>query len=268
MQNRALERFWISLFFLFSISSSFAFGAGIPFSISDYGDPSAFLTSDVTDPIIKTIGLVTEHRPMDPATPLGTSLGLDLGLAVAATKIPDDFWTAAKKAGYNDDSATGGLAVPVPRLMLHKGIGQSAGLGVSYLGYKNYNIYGADFKYTIYQDDEGPTYAVRLCYTKLKLAIFETTTWSPQILASKKMSFADPYIGIGYSSVTGKIVIPINVPALDQSTTIKGEGKGRALSAFTGVRFFFDLIALELTLEGSYSTAGADTLGLKFGFAF
>jgi hypothetical protein len=45
-------------------------------------------------------------------------------------------------------------------------------------------------------------------------------------------------------------------------------GAAYGFLAFTGVQFTIPNLGLQLTLEGSYSTADVHALGTKFGFAF
>src|SRR5258708_7002407 len=57
------------------------------------------------NPIIRTIGLGLDHRPYQSATPLGTTIGLDVGVEATGATIPVDFVTMLAQLG----SAAGAL---------------------------------------------------------------------------------------------------------------------------------------------------------------
>jgi len=250
-----------------------------------------FIPQSTTDGVIKLIGLGTDHRSYESASPLGTNIGLDLGAEVTLAKIPEDFEkglddliTSINLATGNTETKSGSTAlgnipaIPVPRLHLHKGIGQSAGLGLSYIRYKDYRIIGGEIKVVVAQPEEGLTWSARLSYSNTRFNIpldkykilIKTQTITPQILASKRIDFADPYIGVGYQISSGNL--DITVPFTYQGYTFQLDGKSKAkasgLIAFTGLAFRADVIGLALVLEGSYSSAGVHTLGTKVGFSF
>ena len=224
---------------------------------------STELPSSVVTPFIKTIGLGADHRPYEPATPLGIIPGVNFGIEA----------TIAKVAPTEGD--TGGVLgalpiLPVARLHVHKGITGFLDVGLSAIYYKGYKgvgpirVYGGDVKLALYQPEEGLTAAARLCYTSSKIWIISTQTITPQFVFSRQMSFADPYFGFGYQYATGKVDLPLSV--LGQSLSITGKGKAQGAIAFTGVQF--KGLGLMFTIEGTYSTVGVHTLGTKFGLAF
>src|SRR4051812_33709764 len=62
---------------------------------------SGLLSGDVASAVVKTFGFVFDHRPMEPATPLGTKLGLDLGVEVNLVQIPPDFSDTLSSKGIS-----------------------------------------------------------------------------------------------------------------------------------------------------------------------
>ncbi|MBI3534583.1 MAG: hypothetical protein HY072_03735 [Deltaproteobacteria bacterium] len=121
---------------------------------------------------------------------------------------------------------------------------------------------------TVYQPSEGPTYAIRLCYAASSLGFAKTKTLSPQVLVSRRVNFADPYLGVSFQYTLGSIEIPIELEDGTQVGTLKGTEHASAWNAFLGIQLKAPNLGLQLTLEGSYSTVGMHTLGTKFGFSF
>ncbi len=239
----------------------------LPIDPNDYIDPSKLIGPDIANPIIKTIALMTQHRPMDPATPLGKMPGVDLGLQTHIVLVPNDFWAAINKTGLVAGApTTGGL--PVAKGIIHKGLGDRAGIGFSGFKLGGQYIWGGDFKLAFSRLDEGPTWALRVCYTSTKLGFVRTKTWSPQLVVSKRLEFADPYMGIGFVTGSGKIEIPVSVPALNYKTVLTAEGKATDWQAFMGIRFVVPFIGLLMTPEFTYSRSGATAIGLLIGLSY
>jgi hypothetical protein len=240
-------------------------------------DPSLLADSSQADavlkPIIKTVGIYGDHRPYEPATPLGIHAGVDISVEATLVKLPDDLLALQG----NSSSAT---AVPLPslKLHLHKGLGEFVDIGGSMIMLSGSHIYGADLKVVIAQPAEGPTWALRLCYASTSLALtgisfdtlsvsgnISTSTLTPQILISRELDFADPYLGIGYEYVQGSASVTPPAPIPTQQL---GSATASSFMAFTGVSIRIPRTGVRLTLEGSYSSAGMDTLGTKIGFSF
>lgn len=242
-----------------------------PLDPSQFADPTTLLGFDIVSPIVKSIGLTTAHRAYEPATSLGTFVGLDMGVEVTLAKLPEDFATALTQAG--SPGASNIPFLPVPRINLHKGLGPKAELGLSGILYRSYRIIGLEAKFVIAQPEEGPTWAFRMNYTSCILTVpdtvtleLSTKTFEPEIVVSRRLDWAEPYIGIGYMAAIGtlKITVDLPDPLPDQESSATGRGGG--FLAFTGVGLRAPALGLKLTLEGSYSTEDAHTLGVKFGF--
>ena len=245
------------LFFSPSEALTAGFGQGA------FSNLALLQSGSLTQPLIKTVGLALDNRPYEPATPLGVKIGLDIGVEAAIARVPDDFRDALTQAGFSGGSSL--TILPVARILVHKGIGERVDLGGSFMGYQGYRILGADLKIALYNPTEGPTWAIRICYSSASLGIIDTKTWTPQLLISRKMDYADPYIGVGYQYVNGSVnlaipVGPITVPYTSAATAT-------AVTGFLGVGFVFPPLGLKLTLEGTASNQGTNILGTKISFA-
>jgi len=236
--------------------------SSLPFDISKYTNSVDLIGDTKARIIVQTVGLITQHRPYEPATPLGLLLGLDASVEVTMVQFPTEFKSTIKAAGLTSiDNLP--PAVPIPKLHIHKGVLPMVDLGASAFRYQSYTIYGGDLKVGVYVPEEGPTFAVRLCYTQSKLGYVTTKTWTPQMIMSRQLSFADPYVGIGGQFVSGEIKITQDI--LGYTLTLKKESHASSADAFLGVAFKFGPLPLRIVLEGAYNTAKVNTMGVKFG---
>lgn len=278
-----LKRGWtiqgglICLFLLFTPRAEALSLPSLPLD-SVLNNLTGFLSKSVANAGVKTLGLVFDHRPLEPATPLGTKLGLDLGVEVDVVQLSPELSTALADAGFN---ITLPPILPSARMLnVHKGLSDSMDVGASYLNLNNYVIWGLDLKIVLYRPEEGITWAVRLGYTSVHFPVgsteilgttiklnMDTTTWTPQLLISKRLEFADPYLGVGYQYVTGSLNVTqtgdFTIPGIDSV-----KGSGGSPMAFLGVSLRIPNIALRITVEGTYSTAGYNALGTKVGLSF
>ncbi|MGE0615573.1 MAG: hypothetical protein AB7P04_08020 [Bacteriovoracia bacterium] len=239
----------------------------LPLGEGDLANQIAAQSGSVSTPVIKTVGVGFMHRPYEPATPLGTSAGIDFSIETTMAKIPQDFKDALATLGNGD--ADGLPVLPVPKLHFHKGFGRTD-VGVSAIGYQGYLAYGADVKVVIYNPEEGLTWALRLSYSYTKLGIVTAKTWEPAILISRGFSFANTYAGLGVQLVSGSLHVEheFDTPFGPQTYAQDFTATARAVSLFMGVGFWIGPTGLKLTLEGSFSSAQAHTMGMKFGFNF
>ena len=233
---------------------------------------------NVMNAVIPLVGITFDHRPLEPASPLGTSLGLDLGVEVDLVQVPSHVKDTLATQGINVGS------VPVlPNLReinLHKGLGKSVDIGGSVLSYQGYLIWAAEIKVVLFNPEEGLCWALRMSRTSVHIPIGSTnvqgvdidvnvdvTTYTPELVISKKLDYFEPYFGGGYQYVTGGLNISnsagITVPGLD---SINGSGGSPLL--FIGLSMKAPVVGLRITLEGTYSTGGFNALGTKVGFSF
>jgi hypothetical protein len=243
-------------------------------------DPSQFVDTSALEPvaseIIKTVGMLGDHRPYQPATALGVAAGVDLSVELTLMKIPDSFKEALTGAGLSSGASIPPV-LPSPKLHIHKGLGEKFDVGASLFYFRGYKFIGGDMKLVVSEPEiEGPTVALRFCYTAATIGFVQSKTYTPQVLMSRAMSFADPYIGLGYQYVTGVLDFEKTAtydpgpPAEPVAYTFRQTftGRGGAMLAFFGVAIRPPNLGIKLTIEGAYSSAGANSLGTKFGFAF
>lgn len=251
------SRFALSLIGLGFSATSLA--SGLPFDPSQFASPQLLALDGASRALIRTVGLAADQRPYEPASPLGTQIGLDVGIETTLVHIPDDFVAAIVAAGLTQPPIR---VLPVPRIQVHKGVGEKGEIGLSFVGYQGYLLAGGDIKLNVYKPEEGLQWAVRFCVSKAKMGIVETWTYDPQVLASVPLDFAEPYAGLGYPFVKGKVTIPTEL------ITYTNSGSASSLLAFLGVGFKARPLGLRLSLEGAYSRGGTHSLGTKFGFNF
>lgn len=223
-------------------------------------------TDDLTKALIQTVGMGLDHRPMDPATALGTNPGFELGIEAYAARFPNTLVPALEGAGLSTSVAAVGI-VPAPRFNLRKGLGPNISFGISLIWYQEILIYGGDFKITLWQPEEGLTWAIRTSYTNADILYVESICWTPALLVSRHLDFADPYLGIGVQLAHGTVTVNTEVsPGVTEE--ISDDAKGSSFIAFIGTKFRPPGVGLQLTLEGGYSAIGMHSLGVKFGFTF
>lgn len=255
-----LRRGYLLLQLLLLPATAQAISISIP-SIDDLISPT--LQSEA----IRAAGVLAAHRPYQPATPLGTSLGLDTMLEVTLIQLPESLFTELANAGLNANLPL--TTLPMAKLHTHKGLTSNIDGGFSYIAFLKYSIYGGDAKWAFYVPEEGPTWALRLCYTQSNLDYLRTKAWSPQLLVSRKLNFADAYLGLEYTWITGRIVgsqtqevapgVPVTV-----SIDIR-DIKATSSSAFLGLGLRIPGIGVKISMEGAYSFVKAHSLGLQLG---
>jgi len=276
---------WVSI--AIGISSVVYASGGIP-------DPNSLISSTVANAFVKSVGIAMDHRPYEPATPIGTAIGLSLGLEVTLVQPPSDLGSslgglAGASSGSSSSSSSSAVIPILPSLKLHfhKGIGSNIDIGLSALPpigslplVGGSLLLGGDVKVVVYNPEEGPTWAVRGCYNINSLSYSQagesitvkTITISPQVLVSRKLDFADPYIGIGVQYTYGSIKVSIPIPAVSGEAIAPVEatqnGVGYGAEIFGGIDLRIPNVGFRITLEGAYSPFGMNSLGTKLGFAF
>lgn len=256
------------------------------FSLGSLGlSANSLISPDVVKSLVGLTGFGLQHRPYEPATPLGVAVGIDFSLEVTLFKIPDSLFTSLSALGAPATSPI--PALPIAKLHLHKGMGDFVDIGGSIFYLPGNWIVGADAKFVFLQGEEGPTYAFRFCYTYVDMNIsgsegsfnLTTTTYSPQLVVSRQMDFADPYMGVALEYArgggSGTITVPANligpIPAGVTIPPIPYDSPTETAFgayAFGGVSLRVPRTGVRVTIEGSYNTAGESTMGTKVGFTF
>ncbi len=226
-------------------------------SIFDYNNPGA-LTNDRAKTLIQTIGIAADHRSVASATPLGSVIGLDLGLIVGGVSLPQDFETILGLLGNTQSIPS---LLPLPRLSLSKGLPFGVNLTGSWVGFGGMSITAGEAQWTFLDKAVLPNVAVRVGYTRADIDFLETKTWHTDVVVSKKLPVIDPYLGLGLQSVSGRVAFQA------------GEAPGIDLeqSASSG-RFFvglpITLVFLRLAAEYDKSFAGPSTISARFALSF
>jgi hypothetical protein len=244
-------------------------------------DANSLISPDVIKSLVTFIGFGTQHRPYEPATPLGLAVGLDFSIETTLFKVPDSLFSSLGAVGAPSSAPLPSL--PVPKIHLHKGFGELLDAGGSFFYLTKYWLLGADVKVTLIQGEEGPTYALRFCYSYADLTFnginLVSHTFSPQLVASRQMEFADPYVGLALEYATGKVKGEITIPAdtigpipagvtIPPVTYTSPNVSAFGAFLFGGVSLRIPRSGLRLTIEGSYNTAGTSSMGTKMGFTF
>ena len=233
-------------------------------------DANSLVSSDVVKALVTFVGFGTQHRPYEPATPLGLVAGVDLSLEVTLFKVPDSLLDSMSSMGSPASASLRSL--PIPKLHFHKGLGDLLDIGSSLFYVQGNWLVGADAKFVLSRPEEGPTFAFRFCfsYSDLNFSSIQasTKTFSPQLLLSRQMAFADPYLGIAFEYARGDVkttVSPVAGTSIEIAPPAASDIGGYA---FGGVSLRIPRSGMRMTLEGSYNTAGTSTMGTKLGFTF
>jgi hypothetical protein len=240
---------------------------GLPLDPSQLSNPQALIDS-YANVLVKTVGFSTDHRDFEPATALGVNIGVDLSIELSLVKVSQEFNDALNSTGGSANIPV----LPVPKLNAHKSLGPRVDLGGSFISFQGYLIWGGSLKTVLWQAEEGLTWALRGTFSKSKMGIVKTTNYGIQLLTSRRLDFADPYLGAGYQITNGTLSVEgIPDPTLENpfnTRTLTGNGNGSAYMAFIGVGLKVPNLGLKVTLQGEYSSVEAHSLGTKVGFSF
>jgi len=259
-------------------------------------DLSSYVAQTTPDSLIKTVGFCMDHKPYEPATGLGNSF--DFGVEATVVQPPNDLAAALRSlaatasGGSSDSGASAASSTTLPfvpslRVHLRRGFGERLDIGVSSLyipstiPYAGNSLWlGGDIKYMIYKQEEGVNVAVRASYNSNNLILqytgyalsLKTVTITPQFIVSRKIGFADPYLGIGYHYTYGTVRATVPSPPITllpgvsiAPVSLSLDGRGTDLFFFGGISLL-SIIRLRLTLEGGYNPSGGNYMGTKLGF--
>ena len=272
-------RLGFALFFLLGMSAPVTQAGLLDFNYINPNDLGSLVPQSVTNEAIKMFALYACHRPYSGATAITKTNTLDLNIEATLVKLGDGLITALNSNGIKT-SNTVLPGVPFASLNLRKGFNDSFDVGISILTYKGQSIFGGDLKFVLYDEEEGPSIAMRLGYTYINLPyayVVHTSVFNPEFVMSRRLSFAEPYLGVGFRYFTGALSVPVaavnspipNTPPLIPSFTISASGSGTDEYAFTGVYFrILGSQGLRLGIEGSFDVSGYHTIGGVFGIGF
>ena len=225
------------------------------------------LTSGMADSLIQTVAIGGDYRDYMPATSLGMTLGLDIGINLVAFGPPSDFQTAFSTV----TGQTLPSLIPFPRLSIHKGLPQGIDLGFSYFGYTDpagqysINSYGGSVKWAFIPGGvASPTVAAKISANYNGFGFINTHTYKLDVIASKNLYIIDPYVGMGLEMWNGSLDFPVSVGPLP--INVSGTSSGTNPHFYGGL--VLKLLVLKLTGEMDYSTAGVTTYGGKVSLGF
>lgn len=250
-------------------------------NISDY-----IPTSEIS-PILKTVGMLTAHRPYQGASSLlgegATGMGIDVGVEATLMGISSDLVIPGTGTPITLAS------LPFAKLHLSKAFGPNADVSASGIIYKDTLILGGALKLLLYQPTEGFEWAIRggVSYTTLDLTgltgetfpiedegvtlgeigmTLKTQNYSLHLVTSKKLDFAEPYLAFGGNYTLGQMIAPVTLNAVAGTQELSGATVEKVTAdAILGVLFKMPGLGLRLGIEGSFNSASMHTLGVKIG---
>jgi hypothetical protein len=223
------------------------------------------LTDTGSKSMIMTAAVGGDYRSFLPASPLGVAIGFDIGVDVTAIYPPSDFSTAF--------STVTGQAVPtmipLPRLNIHKGLpgGFDFGLSALYLSDPAYSVkmYGAELRWAFIRGKiAAPAVTLRGSVDFNTLGFIKTSCYKLDVLASKNFYVLEPYGGLGVQRWAGSLVYDTTLYTLPAG--ISSENSGVHPHFFAGL--VLKIVALKITAEWDYSSAGLTTYGGKVSLGF
>jgi hypothetical protein len=258
---------------------------------------SSFLPDQLADIVIQSIGLAMDHRAYEPATAMAGLTHTSLGVEATLVQPPAAFGRVLNQLSGQDPNATSPVAViPSIKLHLHQSLGKTVDFGFSILPIssvisplKGTLLIGGDLKWTFFQPEEGPSWAFRfsynynsLNYSGANLAALKgydafsihvkTVTLTPQIVISKKIDYADPYIGAGFQYAYGTVmsslsfnpIAGVEIPSIE----VVQDASAKNAYFFGGVSLRVPNFIFGMTIEGAYSPSGMNSIGTKISFLF
>ncbi len=249
----------------------------------------ALIPDSTLSPLLKTFSILTAHRPYQGAASLkaGGGAGFEFGLEALLLHMPADLTAAV--------GGSGGLSVlPSARVHLGYAISPFIDVGISGLWYLGTYFAGGSLKLLLWAPEEGPTLAVRTSYnyTYFDYAgiglplpdpglqgadssgttiILATHTLSPQVVLSKRLNWAEPYLFSGFDISTGIVTYKGSVSFAGQTVITTSSSPRKVFWGFiagSGFIIRVPLIGLKIALEGAYSSLGMPTLGAQIGLSF
>ncbi len=252
--------------------------------------------------LVSGLATLWDHHPYEPATALradGESLGIDFGLETTMMRMPTGL-SSLLGSGISIPLIFPGPISPDLKLQFHIGLGKRVDLGVSTLWFPalaslgipiGLTSVGGELKIVVWSQEEGPTIALRFCYTwsMLYLTMSGTDTssaplvfnynisafvipqsFTPHVLISKKLSFADPYIGAAFQLTfggygTSQVITETTTSQTQTASTWTLGSLSYAGIAYIGLKMVIPGVHIMLVPEMAYSTAGSYTVGMKIG---
>jgi hypothetical protein len=208
------------------------------------------LSQDEFRRLSQDLGAALSYKGVTPATPLGLT-GFDVGIEVSATDIENSSLFSLAGSGSPD-------YIVVPKLHLYKGLPWGIDIGgfVGGASEVSATVYGLDARWALLDDGVAtPAVAVRLSGTQSSgMGGLKVTTVAGDLMVSKKLTIATPYIGAGIVR-----------------TSAEAKGTGLAEETFNESRLFaglnLNLAIVNLAFEAE-KLGENTTLSAKVGWRF
>jgi len=213
-------------------------------------DPS--LLQSEFNTLVDELGTAVSYNPVSPAEPLGIT-GFEAGILVTMVDIDDNIWSKA----VSDADAPSML--PVPRLMVRKGLpfGIDVGLGYTKVPGSNIKIIGGEIRKAILEGTAAtPAVAVIGHTSKLSgVSDVDISTYGIDVGISKGFAIFTPYAGIGQVWINGSENAGLGLADHDTSET----------RSYAGLRIGF-MPLLNLVAQADFSVVNSYSLRLNLGF--
>ena len=188
------------------------------------------------------------YKAIAPAEPLGL-IGFDVGVAVSLTETSGGgVWRIATGSGTD--------YLPMPRLMVQKGLPLGIDVGAFYAAVPDSNVkaWGAELKYALLEGGTAtPAVALRGAISRMSgVDELEVDTKSLEVVVSKGFLNLTPYGGIGqvWGSVTPAANSILGVPLRKESPTLTRVHAGLGFSVLL-VNFAVEVESMGGRMGGS-----------------
>lgn len=203
--------------------------------------------------LVDELGIAAAYAPFSPAETLGVT-GFELGASVTMVKIDESVWNEA----LSDADAPSLL--PVPRLMVRKGLPLGIDIGASYTSVpdSNVTIVGGELRKSLIEGTTAvPAVSVLGHFSNLSgVDDLDLSTYGIDLGISKGFAMFTPYGGIGQVWYEGTEHAGLLLDPRDSSET----------RGYLGMRVGF-LPFMNLTAQADFTSAVSSyTLRLNLGF--
>jgi hypothetical protein len=202
--------------------------------------------------LVEEMGTAVSYNPVSPAEPLGIT-GFEAGIVVTMVDIDDNIWSKA----VSDADAPSML--PVPRLMVRKGLpfGVDVGLAYTKVPGSNIKIIGGELRKAILEGSAATPAVTVLGHTSSLSGVddVDISAYGIDVGVSKGFAIFTPYAGIGQVWIDGSENAGIGLADHDTSET----------RSYLGVRIGF-MPLLNLVAQADFSVVNSYSLRLNLGF--